>query len=332
MTSFDTFEDALSDAKGQKNLLVGNGLSIAFDEKFGYSQLFDVADFINNNPKVASIFDALKTKDFETVVGALYSASEIARNFEEHAFSKKIIDHISVLKTALIEAVRHIHPGSSNLVSADQAAKLRSFMQPFLMENGCIFSLNYDALIYWSLLKDGTPKLNFADGFSTKEGAELKFAGDGCPKEINVLFPHGTLFIFDKNGDAFKPKAKDKTLIEIITEHMGNGDFPLFVSEGSSEQKLMAIRKSFYLNYAYEKIERQKDNFFTFGHSLDLQSDGHIFRKIAENKNVSNLYASYYDSEEALLGNLHHLLDAAKRDSTNPLNIHTFPAKSVSCW
>lgn len=335
MTSFATFYDALAVADGQRNLLIGNGLSIAFDQKFGYAHLFDAADFAVKDPEIASIFRHLDTKDFETVAAALNTAINVASSCGEHALSNRLQQKVDNLKTALIDAVNATHPHDRNCLTIQQCRNLRDFLCPFLEAEGCVFSLNYDALLYWSLLREKETRFSFADGFSAKGSTFLKFEGDRCPRPVNVLFPHGALFIFDQGGDAFKPRANsdptEKPLLDIIRENLSQGKFPIFVSEGSDRQKLGAIRKSFYLNYAFEMIERQKDNFFIFGHSLDYHSDGHILTKIAANKEVKRIFASYYGNEDPITGNLHHIRQLANR-SEKDLEIHTFPAESVTCW
>lgn len=330
MTNFASFADALAAAPGQKNLLVGNGLSIAFAESFRYAQLFDAADFSRRDPQVADVFNRLKTHDFETVAAALQVAAEISQSYGATDAAEHMEKSIVGLKDALIEAVNSTHPADRNCLSVEQCANFCDFVAPFLESSGKIFSLNYDALVYWALLRRVDPRFRFADGFSAGNLDQLKFEGDRCRLDVNLLFPHGALFIFERNGDAYKPRA-NRPLLEIITDQMEDGDFPLFVSEGSCEQKLEAIRKSFYLNYCLEMVDRQQENFFVYGHSLDLRSDGHILTKIASNKNVKRLFASFYNHEDEALGKLHLLRDAAEREA-NELELHVYPARSVSCW
>ena len=273
MTSFETYNEALAHAEGQKNLLVGNGLSIAFSENFKYPKLFDTANFENNNPKIAAIFKALDTKDFETVAGAILVTRNIAEEFGNSEFALELDGKLQELKNDLIEAVRNTHPEDGNQITDDQSKKIQYFLAPFFESDGCVYSLNYDALLYWGLLrplKKSPTKGRFADGFGDPSNGSVRFLGDMCSKPVNLLFPHGTLFLFEEDGEIFKPQAaiRDKKLLEIITESMREGKFPLFVSEGSHAQKLKAIRKSFYLNYAFEKIGKAQENFFIFGHSM----------------------------------------------------------------
>ncbi|MVA17516.1 DUF4917 family protein [Agrobacterium vitis] len=336
MTAFNTYDEAVNQAIGQKNLLVGNGLSIAFSDNFKYAKLFDAANFEDNNPKIAAIFKALNTKDFETVAGAILIARNISHELGNDDFAKELDQKIEELKNNLIEAVKNTHPEDKNCVTDDQCKNIQKFLSSFFEDEGCVYSLNYDALLYWALLRwftNSPTKGKFADGFGAPDNGSVHFLGDMCPKPVNFLFPHGALFLFEENGDVLKPQAaiKEKKLLEIITNNMEQGSFPLFVSEGSHSQKLKAIRKSFYLNYAFEKIGTAKENFFIFGHSMDLASDGHIIEKIFRNEEIKNIYASFNSSRDAIEGKLLQLRAHVNRDDSN-LKLHTYPASTVLCW
>lgn len=337
MTSFNSFTDAVNDAAGQKNILIGNGLSIAYSQSFSYTSLFDAADFEAKNPSISQVFEALKTKDFETVARALSSASEIARRFGQAAFADSLEAQIEDLKTALIKAVRSTHPEDRHCLTDGQCLSLQNWLLPFFNSDGSVFSLNYDSLLYWAILRRLDPRGpiqgQFADGFGDPENNNVRFLGDACAKPVNILFPHGCLFIFENEGHVIKPQAaiRETPLIEIIRENMEEGSFPLFVSEGSAEQKLKAIMKSSYLSYTFNRLSKQKDNFFIFGHSMDLESDGHILKAIAKNRDIKNIYASYFDSEDKIKSNLLKLRAEVSR-SERDLKLHTYPSNSAKCW
>ena len=54
---------------------------------------------------------------------------------------------------------------------------------------------------------------------------------------------------------------------------------PLFVSEGTSQDKLSAIYRSDYLSFVFSKLEADDQPLVVFGHSLG-DSDRHIARAI----------------------------------------------------
>jgi hypothetical protein len=70
-----TFAEALHETSASKRqLLVGNGFSIAlFSESFDYRFLLASADF-GNVPQARAAFEALRTTDFEVVIQALRNA------------------------------------------------------------------------------------------------------------------------------------------------------------------------------------------------------------------------------------------------------------------
>jgi len=338
MTSFATLNDALASAEGQKNILIGNGLSIAYNSSFSYAKLFDAARFEENNPTISKVFDALGTKDFETVPRALSSASEIASKFGEHPFSDVLNAQIENLKNDLINAVQTTHPDNRNCLDLAQCFNLQRFLLPFIESRGSVFSLNYDSLLYWAILRkderrDSPLKGLFADGFGDPQDGNVRFLSDACPQPVNIIFPHGCLFIFEDGGSVLKPQAamREAPLLEIIRTNMETGKFPLFVSEGTADQKLKAMMKNHYLSYALNRLSTQKECFFVFGHKMDLESDGHILRSIAKNPDVTDIYASYFESEDGVVANLFKLRDAVRRNERD-LRLHTYPAASATCW
>ncbi len=334
---YNSFEDAINASTGERNCLVGNGMSMAFDSNlFSYDSLLKTANFAENDPIIESVFQSLKTTDFESVANALINTQTIAQTFAQNDFAVQLGQAIELLKSSLISSVSDNHPKNKNNVTDDQALKCQQFFKNFTDTKGVVFSLNYDLLIYWSILRK-TPintQLNVSDGFGFYDNNYVCFQGDAAPKVPNFLFPHGTLFFFEKAGKVLKPKAAafGKEIIEIIKSHLNNGMFPIFVSEGSSAQKFARIRQNHYLNYCFDRIDTCKDDFYIFGHSLKWESDSHILLKIAQNKNIKRLFASYFGGEaerDVIIGNLHHIKGKSERTD---LEICTYPAATVQCW
>ena len=89
-------------------LILGNGASMAVDSSFSYKNLFAEAEDTGLITKdVSSIFDHLKTKDFELVLRILWHAYHVnqALGLEEDRTTRA---YDSVRKS-LIKAVRSIH-------------------------------------------------------------------------------------------------------------------------------------------------------------------------------------------------------------------------------
>jgi hypothetical protein len=79
-----SFRDALKLASpySKKNLLLGNGFSIAcVPTIFTYSSLYKQADF-SKMPEVKEVFENLNTQDFEEVIHALEYTSLVLPSYK----------------------------------------------------------------------------------------------------------------------------------------------------------------------------------------------------------------------------------------------------------
>jgi capsule polysaccharide modification protein KpsS len=74
----------------------------------------------------------------------------------------------------------------------------------------------------------------------------------------------------------------------MIEDVINKGRMPLFVSEGSSKEKLKTIEQSNYLSFCYENLEMSKNKIVVFGSSLSFQ-DTHIAKAINHKKNKREL-------------------------------------------
>jgi hypothetical protein len=59
----------------------------------------------------------------------------------------------------------------------------------------------------------------------------------------------------------------------------------MFVSEGTSEDKMAAIRRSDYLSFAYREFRDQRSSLVVFGQSLDPAYDGHLLEAMRQWRN-----------------------------------------------
>jgi hypothetical protein len=104
-----------------------------------------------------------------------------------------------------------------------------------------------------------------------------------------VYYLHGALFLFKEPSYAYDLKLRrggsGVELIEVISRNIRDGRMPLFVSEGTAEQKKQAISRSDYLTFALEKLASSGKALVIFGTSLSDQ-DRHIVDTINENKRV----------------------------------------------
>ena len=100
----------------QDTLVIGNGASIAVDERFDYQSLLEEAKkakLIDNS--VDEVFKYLVTKDFEFVLWTLGFVSDINQKFKIKA--KEVIDAYQKVQKALIETIQRSTQNGEKLSS-----------------------------------------------------------------------------------------------------------------------------------------------------------------------------------------------------------------------
>jgi hypothetical protein len=289
-TEIISFQDALRQTKEKpRSLLLGNGFSIDY---FDYKNLLEKSGLPEGSP-IRNVFQNLETNDFEYVVRALEDAARIERSYGNLMHADQLEGDAENVRQALIHAIQETHPKNrDDLVFQydDVIQFLRNFAQ--------IFSLNYDLLLYWSILGKG-----FTDGF----GLGQKMAGGtflGPFKEeayCTVFNPHGGLHLFQNDvGDTFKALNDGVGVVATISEEIrGAKRLPLYVAEGSSKSKMKKINSVEYLRHAYKKIEESESVVFIYGHSAN-ETDQHIYEAIFRSK-TPHVYIGIHQADEQKL-------------------------------
>jgi hypothetical protein len=330
-----SFHDALNDtAEVRRHLLIGNGFSIAlFPDRFRYGSLLEQANF-DQIPEARKAFDVLATTDFEIVVDALKKSVALLPLYSLDVDTRtKMAEHAEALKELLVHAIAGRHPERPSDVTEAQYKSARSFFANFVGDSreleiggktkdlrGNIYTLNYDLLLYWTLLHDqvvnwsvedpleftfeDTEPLEHDDGFRAPkddpEAAYVTWDAEGTSSDSqNIHFLHGALHLFDYGSELQKrcwERGGNIPLIDQIREALNSGKFPLFVSEGSSAAKMDRIRHNGYLQRSlrsFAAICRVRDaSLFVLGHSL-ADNDKHVLRQIERGK-ISRLYVSFH--------------------------------------
>ena len=108
-------------------------------------------------------------------------------------------------------------------------------------------------------------------------------------KSTKVLLLHGGLHLYRTGlGQTYKRTAGEwGNLLDDFGTPIPeqDGAVPLFVSEGSSNDKLRSIYTSDYLSFAYTQFSRHSGPLVIFGHTLDSQFDRHLVNAIRGSKN-----------------------------------------------
>lgn len=285
-----SFQDALEQTRGKpRSLLLGNGFSVKY---FDYKNLLEKSGLREDSP-IRILFRNLDTNDFEYVVRALEDAVRVERSYGNAMHADELERDAEEVRQALIHAIEETHPRNRD----DLVFQYDNAMQ-FLRNFAQIFSLNYDLLLYWSILGKG-----FTDGF----GLGQKMAGGtflGPFKEeayCTVFNPHGGLHLFQNEiGDTFKALNDGVGVVATISEEIrGAKRLPLYVAEGSSKSKMKKINSVEYLRHAYKKLEESENIVFIYGHSAN-KTDQHIYEAIFRSK-APHVYVGIYQATEQKL-------------------------------
>ena len=119
------------------------------------------------------------------------------------------------LKDILIQTVASNHPNIPNEITDEQFRACRTFLSHFLGEankGGKVYTLNYDLLLYWTLMHDesqfeGRINLERNDGFGRDEDTEPEYVnwmGESGARTQRVHYLHGALHLFDAGAELQK--------------------------------------------------------------------------------------------------------------------------------
>ena len=354
MVNVITFDEAISDSSRfkKRHLLLGNGFSIACCPGiFSYKSLFEKAKF-SSAPRLKNVFDALKTTDFEEVIKALQDASKVISIYGSGAsVANNMAKDAKTLKDILIRTIANHHPSNPSEIVNEQFWSCRKFLSHFLgrgNERGKVYSLNYDLLLYWTLMHDEIMPsgdsfvLDADDGFGRDEDTLPEFVnwmGESGAHGQRVHYLHGALHLFDAGPELRKYTWKNTglPLLEQAQVAMAQNMFPLFVAEGESKQKLSKIKHSAYLYHSYksfsQQMKSQDDALFIFGHSL-ASNDDHILKLLIRGK-IKKAYIGLYGDKSSsdnqkIIAAANHL--KGRRGERYELDISYFGAASAMVW
>lgn len=362
MPRFVTFAEALREtATNKRQLLLGNGFSIAlFPGCFDYRSLLASADF-TAVPQARAAFDALGTTDFEVVIQALRSAVTLAPVYAIAAATGALMDeHSSSLKELLVQSIAGKHPARPADITEAQYQACRQFLSHFVGDSrdgprdlrGKIYTLNYDLLLYWTLLHidrmaivhPNVEELLHDDGFRSPDAdydaPYVVWEAEGGANKQNIHFLHGGLHLYDYGAELQKlcwERGGGVPLIDQIRSALHDGMFPLFVAEGDSAAKLTRIRHSGYLQRSlksFAEVMRGVDSaVFIFGHSL-APNDEHVLRFIERGK-IRRLYVSLFGPQDSVINRgiiaRAERMSAARPDRF-PLEVVFYSAQEAAVW
>jgi hypothetical protein len=264
--------------------------------------------------------------------------------------------HSSRIKELLIETVAKNHPPFPAEIEENKYRSCRKFLSNFIDKGkkGRIYSLNYDLLLYWTLMHDlegESFNLIHNDGFgrdSWIDDGEVQFSDEliwqGKNDSQNIHYIHGALHLYDQGMQLEKFSWTDTglRLIDQSKNALEENKFPLFVTEGDSKKKIAKIAHHPYLFNSYKSFDSVTKAgrsmnpgntcIFTYGISFS-DNDSHIFEKIS-NGRIKALFVSIYgdpssERNKQIMQTVEGL--SAKR-SEHPLAIYFYNAESAQVW
>lgn len=308
-------------------VLLGNGASMAVWPNFGYGSLLEqaqrsglVTDDVNR------LFAFFGTSDFELILRLVWQASNVNRSLlipDDRTHQAYV--HV---RECLIQAVREVHP------SYDQVSGQIPSIYEFLKGFDTVLSLNYDLLVYWAM----TFGLNVEDGHRLKDcfvwgafdDAWRRFRQPfGAQASTLVFYPHGSLALYRNTVEQeFKIHAGgDGLLGEILSAWRSERVVPLFVSEGTAQQKVTSIQSSYYLSTVYREVLTSQRNTLTlYGWGLG-EHDRHLLRRMRDT-GIQRVAVSVFRGDQGYCNYAYQII----QDDLGPVTIDFFDSESPGCW
>lgn len=339
MTEIVTFQEALEVTSGEsrRHLLLGNGFSRACrDDIFAYNALFEQAFFDDLSPTARHAFDALDTTDFEVVMRALRQAASLSEVYikTEPDVAKQMRADADELRELLTTTIARNHPDRPGDIEDSRYAACKAFLNHF----NNVYTVNYDLLLYWTQMqREIPPDIRLDDGFRQPDDGPNTYVSweiENTNKQ-NVFYLHGALHIFDAGHEIQKYIWSNTgvALVDQIRDALAQNRFPLFVAEGSSNEKKERIEHSIYLGRGLRSIAHIGGALFIYGHSL-AENDEHILKLINKGKSKFIAVGIYgdlrSDDNQRILRRA--LAFNSNRKERNKAEIFFFDAESAQVW
>lgn len=320
-----------------EGIILGNGASIAFDTRFSYDSLLGQAEQSGKiTSDVKQVFDFLKTSDFEQVLRILWHAQNVNQALVIN--EQKTQQAYANVRDALICAVQSIH------VPRQEVADKLTTAAEFLSRFSTVASLNYDLLVYWAMMCANNGLQNrfkdcFVNGEFDSNWERFKKPYGAADSSTLVFYPHGNLVI---GADIFGVEKKiqvqnyGQLLDAVIQEWQSEKVIPVFVSEGTNQQKKHSIIRSHYLSTVYEEVlPRLGESVVIYGWSMSDQ-DNHIVEAICKGAPKRFAVSVFQDPEKSDPNKIDEFCSGVRKKLKDSLNrdpdISFFDSQSDGVW
>ncbi|PPH67644.1 DUF4917 family protein [Rathayibacter rathayi] len=346
LVTYDVAREWLNDVGSKPpHLLLGNGFSVAYDNKrFSYQALKNRAESQKLIGKTArKLFKSLNTFDFEEVIQGLQVAARALRALKPKRYAKQaeaLEAEARSLKEVLAKTLAGLHPERPTDISDATYVHVRAFLD----EHSTIYTANYDLLLYWALMQDSPPlkrSRNANDGFRDP-GYDANYVTLDKYESIppTVFYLHGALHIYRdmKKGEIQKLtwKRTGNPLIDQIRHQLSQDRFPLIVTEGSSESKLAQIQNTDYLSRGLRSLANISNGLLIYGLSMS-PNDEHLKKAIVHSKVTRVAISIYGDpadkrNRKTIRASNRLVADRKSRNSKHPLEVKFYDAETIKLW
>lgn len=254
------WDEGFGDYFQGSDIFVGNGFSINICERLNYKRLFEIFSK-DASPVLVNIFHELDTSNFEYVIDALRIARLVNKLLKTDV--EQYASLIEQIKNGLINSIQKTHP----TYSETNFPLMDSLAIDFLQFND-IFTTNYDIFLYRVVLatkelieNNRIEGVQYHDDFYEEISAtELGFGGSYDDNLRKIHYLHGSLFFYRKHIQTYKLRKIDNIeYIKLIKREILNSNYPVFVAEGSSKDKQIAINNNAYLSYCSDVLKRKRN-------------------------------------------------------------------------
>lgn len=328
--------------QGTAHVLLGNGFSIGCDPVFRYESLYRVAVANGLSARAQAVFGRIGTNNFEGVLRLLDEALWVGQQYGlSVAGQAQIEEDIRIIKNSLVHSIATTHLDNAALVpDAKKAAALK-----FLKQFTNVFTTNYDLVLYWVILAE-EGGATFGDGFHAPEDepeAGPLIYTEQTGNRPGIYYLHGALHIYAVAGELRKHSwaREGRHLTELIREGLIRGEYPLFVAEGVSDQKLTQISRHGYLSHCINKFSHIKSPLVIYGHALG-GSDNHLVEALSHNPHLEKVYIGLHGdphsvSNEAIAHIGNNMIAERRRLITlrgrvSELDVIYYQAESAEVW
>jgi len=311
-------------------ILLGNGASIAVSPSFAYGSLLE---HVRQNESLAEdarrLFDFFETEDFELILRIVWQASNVNKSLQID--DTRTHEAYLRIRDCLIQAVRDVHPEHGEV-------KVHlPYIYDFLKKFNTVISLNYDLIVYWTMLYG----LNIPDrhrfkdcflgrGIFAEDWQRLKTPYENERGSTLVFYPHGSLVLCrNRVEQERKIHIRDSGLLESILQSWQSETFiPLFVSEGTYQQKVNAIHNSFYLSTVYrEVLTEPRESLVIYGWGMG-EHDLHLLERMA-GTGIQRVAVSVFKKDEAYCNRANQLIN---QYLGRQIVVDFFDSESPGCW